>query len=550
MATRTLNATKCAVIREATPSTHVTLASTFLLESDYGSALLCEFDLSTIPDGELIQSVKLDVYIASITNGGNGSTSGYVSCHEYGADFNAETITWNTSGFSRYSYPSWQGIPYSGASAYIHGSIDERSTKLRFILWNYTNPSANATPTINTSTSSSNKLTLTVTTSDSVPTAQNLTPNQTFIDGAASQQLSWTYSNEAGGAQKSFQIQKSQDNSTWADVATVTSANTYYDLPADTFSAGHWYWRVKVTSEWDIASEWSASAHIVVQADPAAPYITSGGTGPRPTVVWQAVDQQAYQITAGTYDSGTVFGTVKTHKVPIYLPDGAATVKVRIQNSFGLWSPWSEVGLTVTHSGVATVTLSATQSNSEISLSWTGAHGIYYIYRDDDLIASTTAKSYVDRLTNGAHSYTVRGATDDAYDLSAAVPVTAVCTTAMMADIDNISWVYLRGRRGAKPSVSASISQQIVYQHYSGRALPVADISEHVDEAYTFEYSFLTVAEANAARALLGKVVIFKTPRDCIIGVLESTPYNRDRWSTDFTFTIRAVDYLSGVTYV
>lgn len=552
MGTYTIDATKSAIIKLNTPDTHVTLTSTVKLDISAMNALLCEFDISSVPSGQLIKSVKAKVYLDSITNSSGGSSKGYISYKIGATDFNASTVTWNSAYPWNQPYNRMYDTYYDSTKtgSYLSLGTTSFNTKMYFVLWNYYDSTNFSQPTINTTAAESNKPQIVVTTEDSVPTATDLHPINTYADGAKVTRLSWTYSNEAGGAQKSFQIQKSQDNTTWSDVATVTSADAFYDLPEDTFSAGDWYWRVKVTSYWDIVSEWSAGAKLVVVSMPNAPYITSATTAPRPVVAWQAVGQQAYQITAGTYDSGTMYGTDKTYTIPIYLPDGATAIKVRIQNSFGLWSPWAEVSVTVTHSGVATVTLSAAQSNAEVSLSWTGNHSIYYIYRDDALIAKTTAKSYTDRLANGAHSYTVRGATGDDYDLSAAVQVTAVCTTAMMADIDNISWVYLRGRRAAKPSLAASVSQQVIYQHYSGRTLPVADISEHVDEAYTFEYSVLTVAEANAVRALLGKVVIFKTPRDCIIGVLESMPYERDRWSTDFTFTIRAIDYREAVEYV
>lgn len=257
-----------------------------------------------------------------------------------------------------------------------------------------------------------------------------------------------------------------------------------------------------------------------------------------------------YQIQAGDYDSGEIYGTVKAYKVPEYLPDGTATVRVRVKNSFGLWSTWAEADIVIAHTSVADIELRATHENSEIYLDWTGIHDVYYIYRDGVLIGKTTDRQYVDRLTLGEHAYTVRGAVGNAYDLSDTVTATAVCKNAMMADVDNIAWVYCRCRRNTKPSTSASISQQVTYQHYAGRALPVADVAEYVDEAYTFDYSFLSTTEAAKARELLGKVVVFKTPRgECIIGVLESTPYERDRWSTDFTFTVRAVDYQPGVTY-
>lgn len=555
--TYTINASKCAIIKAASPGTHAALTETVKLDADSKTAVLCEFDLSSVPAGELIQGVSLDAYLASITNSDGGASSGAVSYHTYDEPFDPDTVVWNDTGFSAvygigFRYSSWNGKSYNSSNieSYLNIVLPSWKNVIRYVLWNDNNSASYSQPTINTSAAESNKLCITVTTRDSIPTATDLKPSQAFMDASKVQRVSWTYNNASGGVQKSFQIQKSSDNSTWSDVATVTSADAFYNLPENTFTAGNWYWRVKVTSQWDIAGDWSASALVVAQADPVAPYITSVSDSPRPVVAWQSDGQQAYQLQAGDYTSGTVYGTAKTHTIPVYLPDGLTTIKLRVQNAFGLWSPWAEVDTTITHTGIVAVVLSATHVNSEVYLSWTGAHDVYYIYRDNELIAKTTEKEYIDRLTIGEHTYKARGAVGDAYDISDAVAVTSVCKTAMMAEIGAYDWVYLYSRRGVRPSTSAAISQQVVYQHYDGRALPVADIAEYVDEAYTLCYAFLTIEEADKARALLGKTVIFKTPRgERIIGVLESMPYERDRWSTDFTFTIRAIDYQPEVTY-
>lgn len=392
----------------------------------------------------------------------------------------------------------------------------------------------------------------TLTTIDSASSCSLISPVSAFVDGDAPSRFTWMHEIPTGSAQTAYDLQYSTDNGEhWTSFAAgVASAEQHADILAGTLPAGTLLWRARTYNTDNVAGDWSAVATIVVQAAPAAPSIMSASASPRPVIAWQAVGQQAYRVRAGEYDTGAVYGTAKTYKIPIYLPDGPMTIQVAVQNAFGLWSPWASVDITIAHTGVVAVQAVAAHDNSEITLTWTGAHEIYYIYRDGHLIAKTTERQYVDRLALGTHSYAVRGASGDAYDLSEAVTASAVCKTAMMADIDDIDWVYLRSRRGAKPATSASISQQVAYQHYAGRALPVADVAEYIDEAYSFDYSFLSTAEAAKARALLGKVVVLKTPRDeCIIGVLESTPYERDRWSTDFAFTIRAVDRREAVTY-
>lgn len=392
----------------------------------------------------------------------------------------------------------------------------------------------------------------TLTTIDSASSCSLISPVSAFVDGDAPSCFAWLHEIPTGSAQTAYDLQYSTDNgANWTNFAlVVASAEQHADIPAGTLPAGTLLWRARTYNTDNVAGDWSAAATIVVQAAPAAPSIMSVSSSPRPVIAWQAVGQQAYRVRAGEYDTGTVYGTAKSHKIHVYLPDGATTVQVRIQNAFGLWSPWAEVDITVAHIGVAAVELRATHVNTEIYLEWTGAHDIYYVYRDGVLIVKTTDRQYVDRLTLGTCFYAVRGAVGDDYDLSEDVEVTAVCKTAMMADIDNIDWLYLRCRRDARPTTQASIVQQVAYQHYAGRTLPVAEVPEYVDEAYTLDYALLCPEDMAKARALLGKTVICKTPRgECVIGVLESIPYAGDRWARDYTFTIRAVDYREAVTY-
>ena len=105
-------------------------------------------------------------------------------------------------------------------------------------------------------------------------------------------------------------------------------------------------------------------------------------------------------------------------------------------------------------------------------------------------------------------------------------------------------WHELPYLRDEEPVVKVTATRQIAYQHYSGRRLPVAEISEYEDETYSFEYSFFDRADALTVRALLGKVVALKTPYgECYVGVLESTPHSTDWAGTDVSFSMRAVDY-------
>lgn len=395
----------------------------------------------------------------------------------------------------------------------------------------------------------------TLTTIDSISSCALVSPVSTFIDGSVVNRFTWDHIIATGTAQSKYDLQYStNDGASWTNIASaVESENQYCDVPADTLPAGTVLWRVRTYNADGVEGAWSDSATIIVQAAPAAPLITGVTSTPRPDITWQSSGQQAYQVMAGNYDSGAVFGTTKTHKIPLFLPDGSASIRVRIQNEFGLWSAWSVSDIIVTNAGSGTVALSAmVDANTNVRLTWqaTGEGIWYYIYRDGALIGRTGETTFTDHLAIGLCSYTVRAVAGDDYILSAPVTVDVACDTAVIADIDTFGWRELPHLRDSEPVVKASATRQVTYQHYSGRRFPLAEIAEYEDETYSFEYSFLDRAEAMAVRGLLGKIVAVKTAHDeCYVGVLEAMPYSTDWAATDVAFTVRAVDYKDVIEY-
>ena len=166
-------------------------------------------------------------------------------------------------------------------------------------------------------------------------------------------------------------------------------------------------------------------------------------------------------------------------------------------------------------------------------------------------IGKTDKLQFVDYYSIGTHKYEVRGVIGDNYDMSSAAEITLECKMAMIADTETCVWHVLRHKRGVEPIVSVSTTHDVVYQHYAGRRLPMAEIAYYEDERYSFEYAFLDRTGAIAIRnALLGHVVVLKTPHgECYIGILESMSYSTDSIATDVQFTMHAVDWKEIITY-
>ena len=207
-----------------------------------------------------------------------------------------------------------------------------------------------------------------ITTTDVTPTAKPVSPSGIVIDATIVNRFSWKHIISTGTPQSKADLQWSADGTTWNTLATVTGENQYYDVPANKFTSGTKYWRVRTYNTDGTPSNWSDKAEFIAINAPSAPSIVIQSTGPRPRITWQTSEQEAYQLTLSSgYASGTVYGTEKAWRSPVYLADGRYTIRVRVQNKYGMWSEWSAAALPVSHTEGEAITLSVDAAHEAAS---------------------------------------------------------------------------------------------------------------------------------------------------------------------------------------
>lgn len=396
----------------------------------------------------------------------------------------------------------------------------------------------------------------TLTTIDATPTVEIISPKSVYIDGSIDNIFSWDYDISTGSAQYGAVLQYSDNNGLdWKNLGTVTGASTTYTVPANTLPAGTILWKVQATNSDGGTSEWSEPATVVVRSAPPVPVVSVSGASPRPIISWQALGQQAYQVQVGGYDSGEMYGTNKSYKVPEFLPDGPAIAKVRIQNSFGIWSEWGTAEFTVANVEIGSCVAKATWIKNWIRVSWdfvAEAERIatFYIYRDNALIGKTTESFFDDQLAWGAHAYKIRCAAGDYYAMSNEVKAKLDIKTACIAEYGVWDWLELPVVRGRLPALSTQYTGNVTYLHFAGRTLPVAEIGEERDVSWSFAFSTTNRECAERMASLFARLVVYKDPRDgACVGVLEGQSRQSDRYGWDFSYTLRAVDHKEVVTY-
>lgn len=392
---------------------------------------------------------------------------------------------------------------------------------------------------------------VTISTADATPTAAPLSPVDTVIDGSKDVLFQWQHSISTGTAQSKADLQKSTDGSTWTTLATVTGAARQWTCPAGTLTSSIKYWRVRTYNADGVAGAWSDAAQIVVIAAPTPPSIQIKSTGPRPSISWQTSEQEAYQVELdGKPSGGTHYGTEKSWTSPAYLADGSHTVRVRVQNQYGMWSDWGAAALPVTNTPGASITLTV-QASSVADLSWqtSGSYDFCLVYRNGKPIAKLTQTQYTDELSSGSTTYQVRGCYADSSNYGLSSAVTATITTGQYVTLYGIASgkkVTLKHCGLKNQPVQNAINRDIQYIFMYGSTYPHAERSEFVTKKVGGTAVFLPGEDKAGFDALIGELVCLKTQSgEMVIGYLNETS-DTSRVNPDksvVNFSIQQIDY-------
>lgn len=394
-----------------------------------------------------------------------------------------------------------------------------------------------------------------ITTTDVTPSCKPVSPSGIVIDATIANRFSWQHIISTGTPQSKADLQWSADGTTWNTLATVTGENQYYDVPANTFTSGTKYWRVRTYNTDGTASAWSDKAEFIAINAPSAPSIVIQSTGPRPRITWQTSEQEAYQLTLSNgYASGTVYGTEKAWRSPVYLADGSYTVRVRVQNKYGMWSGWSAAALPISHTEGEAINLTATAGH-EAALNWqtAGSYDFYIVERGGVAIARTVQKQYIDHTSIGSVTYRVRGCYDesDNYGVSNSDTVEILPETNMICDLETGVWLEMRLSETQLRTNRTSFSAGVSTVHLAGLAYPVEERSEQRDRAMSVACAWPHAqrAAALALEALVGRLVCLKDRYgNMVIGSLPSLESNCDEFMRRYSFTISHTNREEAIT--
>ena len=384
-------------------------------------------------------------------------------------------------------------------------------------------------------------------TRDTVSTATADEPSGNLLDGDQPINFLWTHINESGSPPTGAELQKSSDGSAWTTFLKRTTSTIGYKCPAGSFTSGTWFWRVRTYNLDNVAGAWSDAASFVTVSAPSTPKVIVQAS-PRPLITWQTNEQSAYQIQLDTAVDTTDYGSGKSWRSPVYLDDGLHVARVRVQNSYGVWSEWGSATFTVSHtaSGAVVLTVDA-DHRAELSWSYAGSWTEFVVYRDGVAIAKTTDYSYTDDYSVGTVRYQVRACASDGtynYSLSNEVTVSVMPETVMLSALGSGKWLFLRLSAAQHRTNTIKSSRTFSLTHLSGRNFPEAELTEFCDRSISVSYATDDEAEKAALEALMGSPVCLKTPGGkMVIGILDTLSETESMFYSSYSFAVSQMHY-------
>lgn len=292
------------------------------------------------------------------------------------------------------------------------------------------------------------------------------------------------------------------------------------------------------------------------------PTHSDGTCYPVLTVSWESEGQTAFRVEATGFDSGPVWGSGNSYRIPKVFDDGVVSIRVRIQDANGTWKAWSDpIYVTVANkpSSGWEAHLSAALSEKGVRLRISAGNALAYadvlIYRDNVMIAQlpgtgTMEYTYEDTMAGGECSYFVRlAASEGQYAQTETVTVDAKPETDGIILPDG-TWVALRYTPDF-PRVYRFTAREETYQrYYAGRPYPVSMRSGRKERQVNMEYIDKGYKVYRALEEAAGAVVIYKTVLgDVIHGELNQVVPAKSRMYTTVSFRITEVDHVDEVQY-
>ena len=305
--------------------------------------------------------------------------------------------------------------------------------------------------------------------------------------------FTWEMKETIATGQKSYELQyKGKSESLWHTVTGITS-NQYHEFAPNTFSTDEYEWKLKVTNNDDISTDFVTASFVAIGTT-NAPNIVNITNSSIPTFTWEITSQDTFEVeindTNGRiYSSGVQVGTnVRSFTPNIMLNDGNYIVKIRAMNEYGYFTEWAEYSFILSPEKPEAVECIAYANDS---------HGINIIKSDgeaDELfvlrrefgetewnILAKFDEMYSDNsvITGKKYEYALRNQKKEAGYADSNVVVMTINYQGCLI-YDKNEFVELYKTEDEQFNINHKPSKNYTYSYMIGRKYPVKESSEWI----------------------------------------------------------------------
>lgn len=400
---------------------------------------------------------------------------------------------------------------------------------------------------------------VTVSTTDVAGTVRAPSPDNAVVDGDIDNRFSWVYSNPYGTEPTGYEIEISSNNGAgWQQIKKATTSDCFADIPAGTLPTGNIQYRVRAFSQSGIESEW-AVANITVRARPKAPSIYRiDANADRPTVWWESVDQEAYELKILDSSGSTVYTHYaalpdRSHKIAKRLDNAQYTAALTIWNGFGLDSPTAQRQFTLAAIKPGKPTVSGTAFSTHNSLAFVHTTTKSVLLRGGVAIADVSGLgSYDDYTAPASCEYRLRALSDTAFcdsdPLTLTHPGSGRAAAMSLASDHNVR-VSLIYKEGSPPERSSVLNAEYALMQFAGRKLPVAEYGDGLTRTKSLSYSLRNIDDLKILRSMVGQTVVWNDRQDHLVACLSDLSWSERRGFVNVSFTITEIDSNEGIDY-
>lgn len=386
------------------------------------------------------------------------------------------------------------------------------------------------------------------TTADATPTATPKVPRNEIVYSDKGVTFSWEHRTEYGTPQTKAIIETSSDDgATWATLTTVEGSETTVTVQG--IASGTFYWRVQTYNLDSVASAWSDAAQFIAIRQPSTPLMNVIDSSARPIISWQTSEQTAFEfmLDDNTYHEFGGGSENMRWQSSDYISSGEHIARVRVQNSYGLWSDWGSITFTVSEYGSGGISLDVNaQINAKLSWATSTEYDFYIVYRNGKPIAKVPEKEYTDYFAIGQTTYQVKGGYNSSggYGISTEISVNIAPKAEVVIDTETLDVAELQMTDEADRRVTVTNTIRNSSYELSGKEKPSIETSILKTKTVAFTAAFENAEDGKKLTDMLGKTVCLKTRRGRMaIGVLTALPVYDEEFYSVYTISVTDSDF-------